>query len=292
MATHFSESSNRIDQLLIFVAFVGCFVAAKALLRAVGYLVDWKKTGGASYYFLGDLIALLNYYTFYRTLFSTVESGWTFAAVQALHVAHEWLAYPLRSTQAYWSLTVALLPAREQRREGGCLPPWIASVVRIISQSDISVVEWRRLIALDCECCAELPPPFATCCTDAPRTRHSAPDGVRVCAMIITMTSFVAGWSFLYFGYNRAVFKMVAGMSPGQYRRLMLYCGVSAATEVVNAAAMDFLYFRRYNVSILARLHALLAHPQFRLLTITVVAAVTCNSYIAEVRLSFPSAAA
>ena len=59
-------------------------------------------------YFIGEVMCLLFYFTFYRVLFESISSWPEFMLLLLIHFIWEWFAYPLRCSASFFSAANAL----------------------------------------------------------------------------------------------------------------------------------------------------------------------------------------
>ena len=124
------------DQLWLFAVFVIIATFLRVLLKRAGLLLDTRKMGGCSLFFVGEYCALCFYYTYYRVLFESLKEWVVFFTFQVLHLFSEWCLYPLR-----------------------CHPPFITFILSIEKQfpllkgtmmpSNTDMYDWLHFISLD-----------------------------------------------------------------------------------------------------------------------------------------------
>ena len=87
---------------LVYTAVTGCY---QLVLKTVSLQIDRGKLGGPSFYVMGQLWVTLNYTLFYRSIFTQVQSVFTFLALVTIHCLFDWLMYGVRSTHWYYTAT-------------------------------------------------------------------------------------------------------------------------------------------------------------------------------------------
>ena len=90
---------------MLYMAVCNVF---RSVIKQIGLALDGRKRGTVSMYFIGEVMCLLFYFTFYRVLFESITSWSEFMLLQAIHFSWEWLAYPLRSSVPFFSVAEAV----------------------------------------------------------------------------------------------------------------------------------------------------------------------------------------
>jgi hypothetical protein len=88
-------------------------------------------------YFIGEVMGLLYYYTFYRVLFESIHSVSEFALLQMVHLTSEWVLYVGRSSTFYYQWTDRLIVQ-------SCLQSCFDN-----HNQRLSYRNWQEFIALD-----------------------------------------------------------------------------------------------------------------------------------------------
>jgi hypothetical protein len=104
----FRAEKKHLVRIDMFFLFIVMGLAFRLGLKRVGLSLDKRKSGTASMYFFGEVMALFFYFTFYRVLFESVSSWLTFFGFQALHLGSEWVMYPLRGHETVFRCLVSL----------------------------------------------------------------------------------------------------------------------------------------------------------------------------------------
>jgi len=81
-ATFFTNHDSERAQTQSFVLFLAVVTCFQGFMKALGYAIDTGKLGSAPFYFMAELIVLVNYYAFYRNLFAVVSSPYVFGGLQ------------------------------------------------------------------------------------------------------------------------------------------------------------------------------------------------------------------
>eukprot|EP01039_Chlorochromonas_danica_P003445 gene3446-3774_t len=96
------KDSDNTDFFLVAFRFLSFVLGAsffRFLLKRAGLALDRNKIGSTSIFFIAEFAGLMFFYSFYRILFESVDSWGMFASFQAIHLAFEWILYPLRASK-------------------------------------------------------------------------------------------------------------------------------------------------------------------------------------------------
>lgn len=217
----------------LFVLFIIFTTVLKDGLKIVGLWLDRGKTCSLfSGYYAGELIGSMFYYFFLRGLFDEVKTWTLFFLVQGIHLASEWLAYPLRHTERVYRVSRRLV-----QRMPECLQPMGQSLL-LSSQPDLKPYEWVCFGALDM--------------------------AVRLYAAIYSVVLYLLGYLWLSLGFNASSFHYFDTIPMSRLRLTVAQLAIMFVTEAVNAVGMD-LFFRKQTKSAgaIGRLSLLLEHSYF-----------------------------
>ena len=253
--------SRRLLDMLLFVIFTLIMTAFQLLFKQLGFIIDAGKLGSCPYYFMGDLFLLLNYYVFYRNLFSLVESGWTFALLQLVHLGYEYFKYVVRVQPCYYRATSR----------------WWRAFAR----------RWARITGVCCACCTRSCTPGDTLFASEPAGFNLTQEqwaafvcaeyGLRIAVSCFSLFAYAIVFFLLRIGYNRKFYRFASDFSDEQFERIMVFCAISCVLEFLNAALVQRLFYRKKELDILQRLTNMLADSRFRLYTVLAAWIATIN---------------
>jgi hypothetical protein len=119
----------------------------------------------------------------------------------------------------------------------------------------LELADWQRLIALEL--------------------------GIKETIRIASLVMYMAGFSFLRFGWNKDNYKLYSTYSSAQYEKVMLYCCISVVLEFVNVGLMYYCFFKPRGIHIWQRTKNMFTSPSFLTFLIPVVALLQDSVYIA-----------
>ena len=112
----------------------------RVIVKRIGMKCDMYKLHTTSLFFLGEILCLLFYYTFYRVLFQSVDTWTVFVMLELLHLSLEWMSYPFRASKLFQYIIETI------RKRGGYCGETIADV---FCSKRIAAEDWCKFIALD-----------------------------------------------------------------------------------------------------------------------------------------------
>ena len=100
---YFRENVRTDNQrVALFCLFILVGTVFRVFMKRIGLMIDRGKSKTSSMYFVGEVMCLMFYYTFYRVLFESINSFYEFGLFQLIHLLSEWILYPIRaSTTVY-----------------------------------------------------------------------------------------------------------------------------------------------------------------------------------------------
>jgi len=234
LSLRIQSSTSEISYVSWFFVFCLTNYIVKALIKAVGIILDMGKGGTYSLFFYGEIACLNFYYVFYRSLFDTLDSFWIFLGLQFVHLVHEWAFYPCRSTQRYYDFY--------QRSVKGAGKMQSAVLDALLSPLSAKLCftqrDWCSFITLDYS--------------------------VRVIIQTYTAVWFISGFSFLRYGWNNTHFKYYKNdVSQRQYNEFAFYTSISVLFEVINTLTIDHYFFKPRKLKMLPRLQRLFENNLF-----------------------------
>jgi hypothetical protein len=130
----FREMDQTIESTFkLFVLYITVTTCFRIVIKFLGLQLDKYRNKTVSLYFIGEVMGLLYYYTFYRVLFESVRSIGEFIVLLSVHLVSEWILYVARSSLIYYQLTDAF----SQR----CL--------KCLGNQRLTYEAWQEFIALD-----------------------------------------------------------------------------------------------------------------------------------------------
>jgi len=175
------------------------------MLKRLGLALDRRKSNSVSMYFLAETASLLFYYTFYRVLFESISSWEMFFIFQVLHLASEWLLYPLRASQAFYDFMEKL---RKSERFSSKM------LGMFVNANGLNLSDWRCFIVLD----------FGIRCSIL------IASAVEIVIMLLTL--YLTPWVYISLKQNLS-----------SLLQTLAYILVSVILEIANAATMNYLFF-------------------------------------------------
>jgi hypothetical protein len=95
---------DNFQRIQLFVVYIIVCMILKTIIKRLGMYLDCMKLNTSSLYFVGEVIGLMFYFTFYRVLFESIVIWWEFLLFQVLHVMSEWILYPFRASKVFYRL--------------------------------------------------------------------------------------------------------------------------------------------------------------------------------------------
>ena len=103
---HTSDHNNGQEdfhQIALFFLYIAIGTVFRMAMKSCGMFLDRHFTQKSfSMYFIGETMAVMFYYTFYRVLFESMHNVWEFVVFQCLHLCSEWTLYVFRSHPWYF----------------------------------------------------------------------------------------------------------------------------------------------------------------------------------------------
>lgn len=226
--------------LLQFFSFIGYIVVTtglRMLLKRAGLALDNRKRGTVSMFFLGEVIGLTFYYSFYRVLFDGVREWREFAVLQTLHLASEWILYPVRGSRVFHDWVTSLDKSCTQR-----------SIRALFSVDGLSFTDWQSFLCLDY--------------------------GMRCLTMVITIVALLVilatidNFPWIHNNLRR---------SDGDLMLTTEFMVASLATEILNAKLLHILYFKPNHLHPINCLRHAFTNRRCALVSTVTIAAIYIN---------------
>jgi hypothetical protein len=206
---HTKSSSSLVYLFLIFIVIN---TVLRVCVKRIGMTSDRYKIHTTSAFFIGEVLCLLFYYTFYRVLFQSVTSWFIFLSLQFLHLSLEWLCYPFRASKVFHNGCEYIRKHCDWR--GNILMDFFYS-------KDVSFDDWRRFLALDF--------------------------GIRVTVVIASglgISLYLISLSYIPWVSNDLE------QDHDNLWLTVRWIAIAVALELMNAFAMNFFFFSRNGVSV------------------------------------------
>jgi hypothetical protein len=233
----YSSSPSGLETL--FILFVCVNNLLRMIFKRIGIRNDRCKQGTTSMFFIAETLCLLFYYTFYRVLFQSVSSWSVFLTFQVMHLSFEWLCYPFRASATFAKLCLWI------RDHGGWVGNFIAD---LFGSKYVTFEDWKRFIALD----------FGI------RVTVVLSSGIGICAFLWSISALHWVQNSLKESYDK------------EWNTVM-WIAVAVGLELLNACAINFLFFSRQTVSVYDMLLHAYADDRFCFLTAIISAIMFLN---------------
>jgi len=96
---YFREHGNDDNVIVLFFFFVLGSTLLRGSLKRTALVLDRRKIGSISMFFIAEFMGLMFYYTYYRLLFESITSWYLFFGFQGVHLLSEWMLYPMRCSR-------------------------------------------------------------------------------------------------------------------------------------------------------------------------------------------------
>jgi len=229
------DSSTEATYILWFLTFCVVNYVLKGALKGVGILLDMGKGGTYSLFLFAEIASLNFYYIFYRAMFDTLDSYVLFLGLQSIHLFCEWVFYPLRATTWYYNF---------YRRRVSSAAKWKSKVLDALlaplsAKLVFTKMDWCSFITLDY--------------------------GIRVIIQTYTAIYFLAGFTFLRYGWNKNHFLMYSEKYEPQkdYELFAFYTGLSVLLEIINTTIVDRCFFKPRKLRMCPYIHRLFSNTTF-----------------------------
>lgn len=103
LSVSFRTNTTQQRKFGIFVVYTFACILYKIMVKRIGLLLDARKIGGLSMFFLAEFLGVIFYFSYYRMLFEHAVDWRLFAIMQLFHFACEWLMYGLRFTKCVYA---------------------------------------------------------------------------------------------------------------------------------------------------------------------------------------------
>lgn len=204
------ESWTSRGRFGLFVVYILIGTVFRVVIKRIGLSIDLHKCSTASLYFIGEVMCLLFYYTFYRVLFESLHSWPWFFLTQLAHLGSEWLLYVARGSESMFSLSQSL--------KSSIL---LSCLSDIITPYDLTHRDWVHFICLDF--------------------------GIRCCVMISTGLGVLL--LLLTINYLPWITNSLKESNAG-FGTTSALIGVAIALEAANACLINHFFFRRKNLDV------------------------------------------
>lgn len=133
---------DNFQRIRLFVVYIIVCMILKTIIKRLGMHLDCLKENTSSLFFIGEIVGLMFYFTFYRVLFESIVVWWEFVVFQVLHVISEWILYPLRASNYFF----------EQQREAMKYLPWKKKTQEDAKGFELITIgyeDWLDFVCLD-----------------------------------------------------------------------------------------------------------------------------------------------
>jgi heme exporter protein D len=222
-------------------------------------------------FFIGEVMGLMFYYTFYRVLFESIHSIVEFMAFQILHLGSEWVLYVVRASEWYHRHSFAWFDYFSDMFERGWLK---VKYLLCICGSDTSIDQrklssrtmqlphrtWQEFVALD----------FGIRCAIFVATAY----GMSLLLLTLNVVPSVRRHNFLR-------------ESGKHLNQTLLFIAVALIMELVNAVIINRFYFKARGFNVLDMVRHCFALKYFALLTLLIGTNLFINPIFAFTEVSF-----
>jgi hypothetical protein len=214
------HSISNYARVCLFVFYIAVGTVFRTTMKRLGLLIDRGKSQTTSMFFVGEVMCLLFYYTFYRVLFESISSWPEFFFFQAVHLFSEWMLYPIRASRAIFERVRWL----EDRLDlnGAFL------------SNGLNHKDWLCFIALDF--------------------------GVRCCVMVATGLGI--GLLLVVIAYTPWITNSLK-QDPPQLRQSIVFIFLAVLLEIVNAVAMNYMFFSKNGMDVISKVSRCFAQLRF-----------------------------
>jgi hypothetical protein len=207
-------------RVLLFGFYIAVGTVFRTVMKRLGLLIDRGKSQTTSMLFVGEVMCLLFYYTFYRVLFESISLWSEFFFFQAVHLFSEWMLYPFRASHAMYERVRWL----EERLglKGTFLP------------CGLNQQDWLCFIALD----------FGIRCTVMVATGV----GIGLLMIVIAYTPWITN---------------SLKLDQNQLRRSIEFILLAVVLEIINAVAMNHMFFSKNGMDVISKVSRCFAQRRF-----------------------------
>jgi heme exporter protein D len=270
-------------QVVLFFFYIIIGTMFRKLLKSLGLYLDRHFSQSiaqsrinshttVSMFFIGEVLGLMFYYTFYRVLFESIHSVAEFMLFQVLHLGSEWMLYVLRSSgwyhrhsttwSAYWrNMCNQGLQKIQCMLCGGCCghSPMKAQHRRTPSRKWTHRT-WQEFVALD----------FGIRCAIFVATAY----GMALLLLTVNMFPYIRRHNYL----------RETGKDLNQ---TLLFIAVALVMELINAAIINRFYFKPHGFDVLEMTRHCFALKYFALFTLLIGACLFINPIFAFTEVTF-----
>eukprot|EP01038_Epipyxis_sp_PR26KG_P015105 gene15105-20323_t len=209
-----SPESYRIILFLIFI-IIGSII--RMMMKRLCMEADRSKQDTLSMFYIGELLCLFFYFTFYRVLFESVTTWSEFLTFQIMHLSAEWLLYPLRASVEFYTLMKRISERTDSLRWIGL---WMNS-------TGLSHKDWMSFVSLDF--------------------------GIRLVVLLSSAVGIIL--LLLSIQYIPWVSNSLKE-DPIGLEKTIYYIALAVALELINVFAMNYLFFQRNGIKDLTSAYA------------------------------------
>jgi hypothetical protein len=207
-------------RVLLFGFYIAVGTVFRTVMKRLGLLIDRGKSQTTSMLFVGEVMCLLFYYTFYRVLFESISSWSEFFIFQAVHLFSEWMMYPFRASHAMYERVRWL---EERLGLNGTFLP-----------CGLNQQDWLCFIALD----------FGIRCTVMVATGV----GIGLLMIVIAYTPWITN---------------SLKLDQYQLRRSIEFILLAVVLEIINAVAMNHMFFSKNGMDVISKVSRCFAQRRF-----------------------------
>jgi hypothetical protein len=194
-------------------------------------------------FFLAEILSLFFYYTFYRVLFESISSWGIFFIFQALHLASEWILYPLRASSRFYLFMEKLRVADNML---------LQALGMIVNANGLNLDDWRCFIVLD----------FGIRCSILIASAAEI--------VIILVTLYLCPWIYISLKQNLS-----------SLLQTLVFILVSVVLEIVNAATMNALFFIPRKLDVLKSVMNCFSNIRFSFICVIIASVLFINPMFA-----------
>jgi hypothetical protein len=247
----FKEYGSNYSRTVLLCLFIFIGTMFRYSLKMLGLLIDSSKRYSISMFFLGEALCLLFYYIFYRVLFESIRNWTLFALFQVIHLGSEWFLYPFRASEFFFSVSEAAKDAALDSHKTEWTRFFYRNfVARIFNTNNLGHEDWQHFITLD----------FGIRCVVL------TVSGIGISLLLVTV-------SYLNYTNNEL------SQSRADLRITLGYIALAVMLEVINACAMNFLYFRPEGLEMFTVIRHCLSNLRFAFLFGLLTAGLLINPF-------------
>lgn len=233
-----NANTSTVRLAVHFALFIAGSSSIRFLLKREGMALDRNKVGSTSIFFIAEFAGLMFFYSFYRLIFESVDSWSVFIVLQVIHLAFEWLTYPLRASKLLYPYLMYL---QEHPRL-----PWLRNAF-VPFNTDFR--DWLDFISLDF--------------------------GVRIVVMTSTAVAIIILLTIVQF--SSWIDSSLQEHHTRSYVRSMEFIMVAAVLELANAWLMNEMFFAKNHADVLRQTEHVFQDQRFAVMTVIIATNLLIN---------------